>query len=76
MDTRGKFYGRPFYTRRQQVSTEHREPGDTRDAATKRNISGPEENRTLILSHKVATALNKLSFVLRIDFIFNRTRNS
>jgi hypothetical protein len=33
---------------RQQVSTEQREPGDILDAATKRNISGPEENRTLI----------------------------
>jgi hypothetical protein len=33
---------------RQQVSTEQREPGDILDAATKRNISGPEENRTPI----------------------------
>lgn len=33
---------------RQQVSTEQREPGDILDAATWRNISGPEENRTLI----------------------------
>jgi hypothetical protein len=36
MDIRGKLYDRRFT------------PGDILDAATKRNISGPEENRTLI----------------------------
>jgi hypothetical protein len=51
MDTRGKLYDRPFYTRmkkKNQVSTEQREPRDTLDAVTKRNISGPEENRNSI----------------------------
>jgi hypothetical protein len=33
---------------KQQVSTEQTKPGDILDTATKRNISGPEENRTLI----------------------------
>jgi len=32
----------------EQVSTEQREPGDILDVTKKRNISGPEENRTLI----------------------------
>lgn len=51
---------------RQQVSTEQREPGDILDAATKRNISGPEENRTLILNRKVGTALNKLLILMTL----------